>query len=122
MIVRVLCLWILIFQGQGNQDPVITTVATLVIFGIFNGVPLLMGAGKLAIKGAKAAAKGAAAAASATASVAGKVGKGALKVGSKVGRAAAAAGAELATTEDDEEFTESTYTESFSELIDSSEY
>ena len=42
LFVRILCLWALIYQGGGNADITLTTVTTLVIFGLFNLPQILL--------------------------------------------------------------------------------
>ena len=88
MIVRVLCLWALIYQGGGNADIVLTTITTLVIFGIFNLPTILMGTASAV--GTAASAVGSAAATTAS------------TVGSAAATTASAAASAATSTEDDE--------------------
>ena len=46
LIVRIICLWALIYQGGGNADITLTTITTIVIFGLFNLPTILLGTAK----------------------------------------------------------------------------
>ena len=47
LIVRIMCLWALIYQGGGNADITLTTITTVVIFGLFNLPTILLGTAKI---------------------------------------------------------------------------
>jgi hypothetical protein len=103
LIVRIFCLWALIYQGGGNADIKLTTIITIIIFGFFNLPQILTHVGSAAIKTASTVG-------SAAVSTASTVGSAAVSTASTVGSAASTVGSAASTvgsvalaTEDDDE-------------------
>jgi hypothetical protein len=70
LIVRIICLWALIYQGGGNADITLTTITTIVIFGLFNLPTILLGTAKAVGSAASIVASTTSSAASSVASAA----------------------------------------------------
>ena len=103
LIVRILCLWALIYQGGGNADIKLTTIITIVIFGLFNLPQILTHVGSVAASTASTVGSAAVSTASTVGSVAVSTASTVGSAASTVGSAASTVGSVALTTEDDDE-------------------